>query len=198
MRLFTYNKEAPGKKAEFCNNMLIGANVGLQITGWDELTLKNNTVWAVSTLVEVPKEGTDKWQVEGNTYYDNGNATALGSGDFAAWQKRGFDKAGKLLPGKDNCPTGLQTFVFKNEFEKNRANIGVFNFEEAGSAKVDLGMVVDKGTKIAIWNCWDIKGPLSAAKPIVTTVYQGGEITLPLLNTPDCPWFEAFLVREVK
>jgi hypothetical protein len=51
--------------------------------------------------VDAPKEGTDKWQVEGNTYYDNGNATLLGGGDFAVWQQRGFATTITILSDAD-------------------------------------------------------------------------------------------------
>lgn len=197
MRLYSYHWQFPGLRAEFRKNWLIGANVGLQLTEWDELVIEENVVWAVTTLIETPEAGMENWRVDRNSYFSNSSDKPFSGRSFEEWKELGFDSDGVMLEGNDGRPSGSTAFVFPNEFERNRAHVAVFNFEERHSYVVDLAGAVEPGTRIKIWNVWDIKGPLSAAKPVVETVYNFGGIELPLKNDPECPEFETFLILPV-
>ncbi|MDQ3534407.1 MAG: hypothetical protein M3421_02140 [Bacteroidota bacterium] len=65
--------------------------------------------------------------------------------------------------------------ITKNKYEKNSAFVTVLNKSRLNGINIDLEGVVEKGTKIAIWDVQNFKG-----KPIREQEYKGQKIFLPL------------------
>lgn len=204
------------------DNYFMGAFYGLSLGNWKKLEVTGNTIWATGILAEINsaptgtglKELTDKpnlagYAVDNNTYIANGHETAFYFGnkeqpapadllDFAAWQKLGLDKNGKLIPGRNGKPTGTKVFVFPNEYEKGRANVGVFNWDGKEAIEVDLGKVLAKGQAYRVYNCLDIKQTIALAKPVLTGTWEGKPAAFPMRKDKISPDFDAFLVLPGK
>jgi hypothetical protein len=76
-------------------------------------------------------------------------------------------------------PSGVRVFVRPNAYEPGRANIAVYNWDLAATTRIDLSPVLPAGTAYEIKNAQDFFGP-----PVVSGVYAGGEVTLPIGALP--------------
>ncbi|MDQ3394123.1 MAG: right-handed parallel beta-helix repeat-containing protein [Bacteroidota bacterium] len=96
--------------------------------------------------------------------------------------------------------------ITKNKYEINSAVVTVLNKSGNDVATIDLKGIVEKGTKIAIWDIQNFKG-----KPVWEQEYKGQKIALPLnLNEVSQPFgnvsrsytrtpkeFNCFIIRAV-
>ena len=53
---------------------------------------------------------------------------------------------------------------------------------------------LSKGRKFRVYNLLDIKQTIAASQPVVTGVYDGQPLALPMRKDKDCPDFDSFLV----
>jgi len=202
MRLISYRPGVINGEAVVKDNTLMGAANGLALTQWRRLELTGNTLWATRTLISLdPADpaALKGWRVDRNTYIDNGRGElfpSIGGGErtFEAWRRLGFDRNGRLLPGRGGRPTGTSVFVFPNRYEKGRAHVAVFNWDGRAKVPVDLSKVLANGRRFVLYNCLDIRHTLAAAKPVLTGVYDGRPIPFPMRGDPISPDFDAFLV----
>jgi len=202
MRLISYRPAVVNEKAAVKDNYLMGAANGLALTRWRSLELTGNTIWATRTLLSLDSGGPDAlkaWRVDRNTYIDNGQGhlfPAIGGGEptFEAWKRSGFDRNGRLLPGRRGRPTGTRVFVFPNRYRKGRAHVAVFNWDGRATVAVDLSKVLANGRRFAVYNCLDITRTIAAAKPLLSGVYEGQPLPFPMRGDPISPDFDAFLV----
>jgi len=200
------------------NNYVMGTHRALVVSRWRKMVVTDNTFWSTGPLVEVsstpsgsgistdpPKPDVGNYTIDNNTYYDNGldrpfvySATEKypesDTLTFAQWQALGFDRNSRILPGRNNKPTGSKVFVFPNTYEKGRANIAIFNWDGKSSMAVDLSNALSQGQRYEIYNCLDIKQTITLAKPIHTGTFDGKPVTLPMRKDKDSPVFDAFIV----
>ena len=102
-------------------------------------------------------------------------------------------------------PTGVKVFVRKNEYERGRANVTVYNWDHAAAASVPLDGVLDRGTNYEVRNAQNFFGP-----PVLTGTYDGSPLIVPLNGlvaavpvgwpAPPAtgPDFQAFVVLPVR
>jgi hypothetical protein len=216
MRLSAY-RDVVNQNGECRDNYLMGAYYGLSLGRWRNINVTGNTIWATNVLAEVSSGATGSgvnsdtkpdvsgYKIEGNTYIANGKPKLFRYAkthkpaegdflDFEQWQALGFDKTSKLLQGKKGRPTGTKVFVFPNRYEKGRANIGIFNWDDHKSVEVDLSTVLAKGQPYQIFNTLDITQRIDMAKPIMQGTFDGGEINVPCRRSTASPDFDSFLV----
>ena len=217
-RLITLYKPLTNGTGEVCDNYFAGAAYGLSLGAWKSFKVTGNTFWALKYHVEISSVPTGSaiptqdqrptpgnYQVDNNTYIANGNDLSFvyglqerpGTNDiisFAAWQKLGFDKNSRMVPGKDGKPAENKTFVFPNKYAKGRANVGIFNWEGKDKVEVDLSGALAQGQKYAIYNCLDIKQTIGQAKPVLNGSFDGKPVAFPLRKDKLSPDFDAFLV----
>jgi len=207
MRLISYNGAIRNGQAVVKDNYLMGAANGLALSLWRDIEIAGNTIWATKMLVQldIPKESATPenlrgYRFDGNTYVDNGGTGIFPGTEgpapaaFGAWQARGFDRNGKLDPGKGGRPAGTKIFMFPNRYEKGRGHVAVFNWDGAGTVSVDLGSVLAAGQTFRVYNCLDIRRTIAEARPVLTGTFAGGPVSLPLRHDPLSPDFDAFLV----
>lgn len=210
-------KKSVNIKGECADNYLMGASFGLSLGSWQDMTVRNNTIWGTRVVAEISSGSTGTgvrgdakpnlkgYNVDGNTYIANGEPkpfryatheriTGKDLLTFAGWQALGLDKNGKLLPGRNGKPTGTRVFVFPNKYQEGRANVGVFNWDGLERVEVDLSKVLTNGMTYRIYNCLDIKQLISMAKPVVEAKYDGQKVELPMRKSSTSPDFDAFLV----
>jgi hypothetical protein len=208
------------KTGVFNDNYVMGAFRAFSASRWDNLTVEGNTFWATGILFDLAaapggsgiddaslaKPDLAHYHIDKNTYISNGKEEAFRYGGgveatqpgelltFAQWQKLGLDAHSTLLPGKNGRPTGTKIFVFPNTHDKGRAHVAIFNWDGRDTVEVDLAPAVAKGQKFRVYNVLDIKQTIAASQPVVTGVYDGQPLALPMRKDKDCPDFDSFLV----
>ena len=199
-------------------NYFMGSFYGLSLSKWENITVASNTLWSLGVFLEISssatgsgiKEQPDKpdlagYHVDNNTYFDNGKTNVFYYGNkekkaddelstFAQWQALGLDKHSQVLSDKGGKPTGTKVFVYANKYQPGRAQVGIFNWDGQDQIDVDLAPALKAGQKFAVYNCLDISQTLAQAKPIVTAVYAGKPLSIPLRKDKISPDFDAFLV----
>jgi hypothetical protein len=200
------------------DNYLMGAYWGLSLAKWKDITVTGNRIWCTGAYLEISSAGTgsgageqpDKpdlagYHVDKNSYTDNGRTGVFYYGNketkkddelitFEQWQALGLDKNGRLLPGKNGRPTGIETFVFSNKYEKGRANVAIFAWDGQAVVDVDLSKALVTGQKYKVYNCLDINQTITRAKPVLAGTFDGKQITFPMKKDPISPDFDAFIV----
>jgi hypothetical protein len=81
-----------------------------------------------------------------------------------------------------NKPAGVKVFVRPNKYEAGRANICIFNWDNADSARVDISSVQSIGDRYEVRDAQNFYG-----EPAVSGTYAGGSITIPLNLTVVAP-----------
>jgi hypothetical protein len=99
--------------------------------------------------------------VTGNTFY----GPTIGC-DVATYPDNKFYK---------DRPTGLSVMVRPNAYEKGRANIGVFNWDNLPTVKADVSKVLKKGDAYIVKDAQNFYGPA-----VAKGVYRGEPIELPM------------------
>jgi hypothetical protein len=219
MRLiYSWKKDTVHRDAIVKDNYMMGTCRALVLGPWQHVEVTGNTFWAKDVVMEIssapagsgvaenlPKPGLSNYRVDGNTYYNNGQAKPFIYGahesaledeeySFAQWQAMGLDKNSRMLPGRGGRPTGTKVFVFPNKYDRGRANVAIFNWDGLERVDVDLSQVLQRGQKYRIYNCLDLKRTLARAKPVASGTYAGSKLRFPMLKDKSSPDFDAFLV----
>lgn len=219
LRLGQYRRGFDNGRAEVRDNTLMGAWLGVSLGRWSDLEFSGNRVWSTGVLLEISSapagsaigEAAAKpelagYRLDSNTYHANdlqkpfrysANERA-GEEDqltLAQWQALGLDRNSKLVAGKGGRPQGVSATVFANADEKGRGRIGVFNWDRAEAAQVDLSAVLAPGQEYAVFNCLDVTETFArAAAPVAGGSFDGKLVTLPLRRDSASPDFDAFVV----
>ena len=144
---------------------------------------------------------------DNNTYLvaNGGNQVLLNSGpcSFFSWQvETGFDLGSTFALGS---LLGTRVFLRTNAYEQGRAQITVYNWDQAPVVSVDLRAVLSPGCGFELRNVQDW-----FAEPVLRGVYQGQMLQLPMTNltvaaptaplltpAPTGPEFNTFLLQLV-
>jgi len=180
---------SPSAGLTVANNYLARGLFLTQYTGG--VTVQNNTIYeqvndgqAKLISITLPTGVTlANYSFDYNTYYQSSrNAVdywASGTSmKFGDWQKQGQDANGKYIvtAGPNYRPTGLRTFIDKNQYEPARAAITIFNWDHLDSVPVDLSSVLAPGDHYELRNAEDYFGD------VITGVYAGGNLSLAMTN----------------
>ena len=140
------------------------------------------------------------YQWDNNTYFTDNSTSASpfsfevegksASHTFPDWQRvTGFDRHSELIRSATSKPSGVKVFIRPNSYERGRANIVVYNWEGGSKAEVNLGNLLEIGKGYEIFNVYDFFG-----KPVVSGVYDGKAVQLPMMGTKTGPEFNAFVL----
>ena len=145
---------------------------------------------------------TGRWSSNYYTRSSNGEKFRAGARDcsFADWRKRtGYDAASFC---DANRLTGTKVFVRPNRYEKGRANIVVYNWENLDKVAVDVRATIDVGAAYEVRNAADFFAP-----PVLSGVFDGKALKLPMNGltvakpmaalrtpTPTGPTFNVFVL----
>lgn len=141
------------------------------------LTVTGNTLVSSNNLVTFYRPASAEGQNwDGNRYY--GGADQLFKVDdqgmgFDEWKSAtGFDGGSSYEGGR---PAQNAVFVRPNQYEGKRANIVVYNWENAESVGVDLSGVLEPGDSFRIVDAQNYFGD-----PVASGTYEGGAVNLPM------------------
>ena len=156
-----------------CSSNILGNCSFYVIKGWNSVLFSNNLVYAYNTSSQL----LDFDEYDNITYPDYHNNQYF-RGEFSS---RTFDEW-KQITGQDqsssyssNLPQKTVTFLRKNLYEPGRAHLAVYNFEKLNAVEVDLSDLLEAGSGYEVYDVNNLQ-----AGPIVTGVYNGGRISVPM------------------
>ena len=98
------------------------------------------------------------YNFSGNQYYYNSTSTFHFNGTtstFSTWQSN------TSLDANSNAINGKPANIIRiepNKYERNRAHIAIFNFENRSSVTVDLSSALEKGVEFEIYDVENLLG----------------------------------------
>ena len=137
--------------------------VGYNTADFSGLTIINNYI---ASSIGMPAAGRRHSLVVGGAGDEN---TFIGTINFS----QSDFSANTYYVG--STPTTNLVVVRPNDYEANRANIYIYNWENLDTVAVDLSSAVAVGTPICIMNAQDYYNT-----PVYTGVYAGGTVSLPM------------------
>jgi hypothetical protein len=177
--------DTPNKDLILTENYFAGGSPALEVLDWQQITLTHNTVIGENSLVALHSEANT--QRAADYHWDNNRYFAESSSkpflfpdeerDFSNWRQiAGIDQQSEFSAGR---PAGVQVFVRPNTYETGRATIIVYNWPRQPIVNVDMTKIVSPGAHYEVRNVQDYFGT-----PVLSGVYNGGAIGLPMTATP--------------
>jgi len=172
--------------ALFEGNYVVGGSQVVDITYWNDLTMRNNTFIGAGRVVALADQGPTGYTWTNNRHYRDPMATAWREATtdytFSGWQQAtglgGTDQAPAATP------TQTQVFVRPNQYEPGRAHVVVYNWGGQANVAVDLSGVLRIGDPYEIRNVQQVLGG-----PLVSGIYSGGTVSIPMAAvTPAQPF----------
>jgi uncharacterized protein YjdB len=159
------------------NYLVGGATSSVDITLWQNLRFRNNTIVQTGRVLAFADQNTAAYTWTGNTHYRDPAARAWGyrGSDltFADWtQTTGLSASDQVFPATPTVPVIV---VRANKYERGRGNIAVINWGRQASVLVDLSAVLAVGQRFEIRNVQDFWGT-----PVVSGVFGGGSVSIPM------------------
>ncbi|MFN6204790.1 MAG: hypothetical protein ACK496_20270, partial [Acidobacteriota bacterium] len=106
------------------------------------------------------------------------------------WQRiTGLDRRSAWLANRQGRPTRNHILLRPNRYDRQRANLAIYNWEHLENVEVDLHEFLKAGDRFVIRNVQDYFGP-----PVVTATFNGQPIRVPMTGTPTSPEFNAFVI----
>jgi hypothetical protein len=179
-------------------NYFAGGGIAATAYRWESIEMTGNTLYAFPELIHVipPKDLAWSYEIDRNSYVFAGRRQALNLDnrlyDFLNWQeKTGFDRNSQWIANSAGRAAGLQVFFRPNRFEPGRVHVAVYNWDKRDSVPIDPQGVLAPGSAFELRPVQDYFG-----EPVVTGVYDGGTITIPMVGTDSGPEFNAFLLTS--
>lgn len=174
---------APFQGAKFFNNYTYvgqynGARRGSDVIGWSNSycaspELRGNYFAAGNFELSF---NCSSPMVSGNTFYSNfGRAASFPDNTYY-----------------NSRPTGLKTFVRRNEYETGRGTVIVYNWNRSDSVAVDISSLgLTAGQGYVVRDAENYNGA-----PVASGTYDGGSIVIPMTNTAVSPVFGSVLKQQ--
>jgi len=155
------------------------------VHNWDAVTLEGNTIVGagpvvrldIRQLAQLPKYAWDRNACYNRTAPEKGFLLMAPEGNrtmpLADWRAQtDADAKSTLVAG---VPKGVKVFVRPNRYQKGRAHIIIFNWENRDAVAVDVSAVLQKGDRFELYDVENLLG-----KPVLTGTYAGGAIRAPM------------------
>ena len=170
--------------ALFDGNYVVGGSQVLDVTYWQNLTVRNNTLIGTSRVLALADASSAGYTWSGNQHYRDPAATAwrevTTDYTFNGWkQATGLGGSDVAASG---TPTQTQIFVRPNMYEPGRGNVVVYNWSGQSAVSVDLSNVLRVGDTYEIRNVQALFGA-----PLVSGVYSGGAVSIPMAAVTPAP-----------
>ncbi len=75
----------------------------------------------------------------------------------------------------DQLPSGSRVVVQPNDYDERRADLIIYNFDDADTVSVDLSDVLEEGVSFEIFSVFDLQGT-----PVFSGSYDGTDIEVPM------------------
>ncbi len=171
------------------DNYIVGGSTSLRVEDWLGVTIVGNAMLASNERLIQMNYGSGapilSYLCNSNTYSTPYSAPLwysdnVGAVSFAQWKTAtGYDLNSTLTTAN---PSVNKVFVRRNQYERGRAHIAVFNWGLQPTVSVDIAAAgLNNGEGYEIRDVQNYFGP-----PVVTGTYNGAPVTLPmnLTNAP--------------
>jgi len=164
----------------------------LQAGSWKNATITNNTIitttggFVADMVIQTAGTVLQPWTWNRNTYfaYDvnspsqinlkNFNIETEGFRDFAAWKTRtGYDANSTY---KNALPTANYVIVRPNQYDDNRANITLYNWQNLSTVTVDTSVLGASGWVAG--DAFELRSAQDYFNDVVSGTYNGSSITI--------------------
>jgi len=164
----------------------------LQAGSWKNATITNNTVirttggFVADIVIQTAGTVLQPWTWNRNTYfaYDvnspsqinlkNFNIETEGYRDFAAWKTRtGYDANSTY---KNALPTANYVIVRPNQYDDNRANITLYNWQNLSTVTVDTSMLGANGWVAG--DTFELRSAQDYFNDVASGTYNGSSVTI--------------------
>lgn len=181
--LFGYGMDVTNGTFTGVKNVLVGGSPMLRIRRWQSMTFRENRLVSQgdSPLISLETSGTHPtgWNVDLNNYYAANTALpfrdANESLSLDAWRKAtGFD-ANSTQAAR---PAENWVYLRPNQYEKNRANLVIYNWTGQPTVAVNLSKVLSVGQGFELRDAQNYFGP-----PALQGKYAGGTVAVPMTGT---------------
>ncbi|TMC55083.1 MAG: hypothetical protein E6J20_01180 [Chloroflexi bacterium] len=169
------------------NNYMAGQ---VLVVNWNSIIFTNNGIYHANKLdLRVPTATVPAYSWDNNDYVMT-TVNDVWGGPFGAikagvaanystlgnWQAAtGLDAHSAALEPASGKPTGVRVFIRPNAYERGRANIAIYNWDQAATVLVDLSSILQLSDSFEVHNVQDFFGPA-----VVKGRYNGGSVQLPM------------------
>jgi hypothetical protein len=160
------------------NNMMWGAPGGGNVNFGDKSTDCSGTVVTGNYLANTGYSSVFA-AVHPSTGLDIHGNTIIGDLDESY---NSSDYPNNTWISKGSPPSTNVVFVLDNDYEPNRANVIIYNWQNLSSVAVNLSSVVANGTAINIYNTQNFFG-----SPVYSGTYNGGTVSIPMTGLVATP-----------
>ncbi len=160
------------RNAEFSGNIMVDGSLYM-VGGWNTLQVTDNELFSRTSnmqLVAYDNFGSISNPIFNHNAYFRGS---LGNMTFPQWKSFSGQDANSAYAG--SVPTTTRHYVLDNRYEAGRAQIIVYNWGMRNDLLVDLSTVLAVGSNFQIWDVLNYAGG-----PVITGVYSGGAVQIPL------------------
>jgi hypothetical protein len=162
--------------AVIADNYFVGGFDPLDLWRWRGLDIRHNLFMSPErpALSLKPASDSRDYRAERNVYYGSGAFTMDGGGkDWSHWREASGLDADSRYGGAR--PSGVSVTVRPNRYERGRANIVIYNWDQAPSVRVDVGSILDTGARFAVYDAENFFGA-----PVLNGIYRGAPLEIPL------------------
>jgi hypothetical protein len=164
--------------AVIADNYFVGGFDPLDLWRWRGLEIRHNLFMSAERPAVSLKPASDShdYRATRNVYYGAGAFTLDGnSKDWSRWRDATGLDADSRYGGPR--PSGVSITVRPNRYERGRANIVVYNWDQAPAVRVDVGGILDSGTAFEVRDAQNFFG-----SPVLRGVYRNTPLEIPLAN----------------
>jgi hypothetical protein len=165
------------------DNYTVGGSNALRIRSWDTVVVRGN-VSAGPSVAHLEDASLANYTWNANTFYsDPGsrawyfNAPPAPEASGVTWEQwkdaTGLGSTDVVTVAPDSPAVFVRSLA---PYVAGRAHIIIYNWSMAPSVPVDLSKVLAPGDSFSVWNVQD----LFAAKPVLSDVYHGGKVAVPM------------------
>jgi hypothetical protein len=153
---------------------------GVVLNNWSNATVWGNVIAPQNSdpAIEIQQnltKITGLWDNNCYSWSSSREKFRSGSTDcsFADWEKNtGFDSSSTSNAGR---LSGMKVFVRPNRYERGRANIVVYNWDNSAKVSVDVRSVLGAGIDYEVRNAEDFFSP-----PVISGTFDGQPLQLPM------------------
>lgn len=155
--------QSPAQDVLIENNYLVSrGNPALSISGFQQATVKNNTFYSQERVINFENSSYGGYSSnQNNIFKGRFGLGGIGVFNFTDWRARGFDLNSSY---QSSAPNQNFVAVKPNRYEKGRANIVVYNWQNLQSVVVDLGTTgLKEGQRYQVRDAQNFFGPVVAS-----------------------------------
>jgi hypothetical protein len=165
------------------DNYFVGGLDPVDVWRWESFEFTNNLVaeGAHPLINLVPFKTAKDYKFDANVYYGSATFTVDHAGkSWTDWRAATGSDANSRHAGAR--PSGVSAFVRPNRYEPGRANIVVYNWDQAPVVQVDVSAVLEPGAAYELRDAQNFFGA-----PVLQGIFKGARLAIPMTGLTAAP-----------